>query len=183
MAASPDSATHDCEWRGKAEALEEKLHVVEGQLSSLKQQLDTLMRRTLGPKSEKMPPVGKERPGGFLVCSSSSFAAFDEAYVRESIVAPMAKMVRGYTLQMPAYDGLLDEPRLAALTHYVLTLPAPIDAQDAGEARVEVDPVCHMQVRVEADSPHADFDGGTYFFCCEHCRDRLVKAPEVFLAK
>ncbi|MBE2251918.1 MAG: IS66 family transposase [Myxococcus sp.] len=64
MAPGPDSATHDCEWRGKAEALEEKLHVVEGQLSSLKQQLDTLMRRTLGPKSEKMPPVGQEPGAG-----------------------------------------------------------------------------------------------------------------------
>lgn len=114
--------------------------------------------------------------------TTGQLAVFDEAYVRESIVAPMTKMVRGYTLQMPAYDGLLDEPRLKAITDYVLAMPAPVDAQDAGVARIEVDPVCHMQVRVEADTPHADFDGGTYFFCCEHCRDRFVKAPPVFLS-
>jgi len=60
MAAGPDSATHQCEWREKAEGLEAKLHVVEGQLASLKHELAALTRRVLGPKSEKMPPVGQE---------------------------------------------------------------------------------------------------------------------------
>ncbi len=50
------SADHRCEWRDRAEALEAKV-------GALAHQLDTLTRRLIGPKSEKMPRVQDELRG------------------------------------------------------------------------------------------------------------------------
>ena len=44
---------HDCGWKARAVGLEE-------QLDALKRKMESLERRLLGPKSEKMPPVSRE---------------------------------------------------------------------------------------------------------------------------
>ncbi|HKI73500.1 MAG TPA: heavy metal translocating P-type ATPase, partial [Pseudomonadales bacterium] len=42
------------------------------------------------------------------------------------------------------------------------------------------DPVCSMQV--SADSPHhAEYEGTTYYFCCNGCREKFVAAPAAYL--
>jgi cytochrome c oxidase subunit II len=46
----------------------------------------------------------------------------DEAYVRESIVTPTAKIVAGYQPIMPTYQGLVDEEGLMQLVAYVQSL-------------------------------------------------------------
>ncbi|GIW40241.1 MAG: cytochrome c oxidase subunit 2 [Candidatus Binatia bacterium] len=46
----------------------------------------------------------------------------DEAYVRESILDPQAKIVRGYEPVMPTFSGLVDEEGLLALVAYVRSL-------------------------------------------------------------
>jgi protein SCO1/2 len=130
-------------------------------------------------RPELAPPLGG-RSGARQELATGAVAVFDEAYVRESLLVPQAKMVRGYTLQMPSYDGLLDEARLATLVDYVLRLP-PVDAAPPSEdARVEVDPVCHMKVRVTEAALSAEFDGGTTYFCSEFCRDRFLAAPSAY---
>ena len=48
----------------------------------------------------------------------------DEAYVRESIVNPQAKIVAGYTPVMPTFDGLISEEGLLQLIAYIKSLPA-----------------------------------------------------------
>lgn len=40
-----------------------------------------------------------------------------------------------------------------------------------------VDPVCGMNVEV-GESTEADYDGGTYYFCCSHCRQAFECDPE-----
>lgn len=105
----------------------------------------------------------------------------DEAYVRESIVAPDAKRVRGYPLRMPTYDGLLDDARLGALARWILARRAEPGAAEEG-ARVEVDPVCGMKVRVAPDAPAATVRGRTLHFCSTICRDRYAAHPEAFSA-
>jgi xanthine dehydrogenase accessory factor len=52
-----------------------------------------------------------------------------------------------------------------------------------GELPVEaVDPVCGMIVAVSGETPSAEHDGTTYFFCCPGCRGRFTRSPEKYLA-
>ncbi len=114
-------------------------------------------------------------------------ATFDAAYVKESLVSPDLKRVKGYPLHMPTYEGVVSDRGLDALTAWVLALPAP--AAPAPGDTVEVDPVCHMQVRVTADAPSFGYKSGpeapgeahTYHFCSNHCRDRFAANPASFL--
>ena len=53
----------------------------------------------------------------------------DEAYIRESIVNPQAKLLEGYPPIMPTYQGLISEEGLLQLTAYIKSLsPAPAAA-------------------------------------------------------
>ena len=47
---------------------------------------------------------------------------FDEAYMRESIINPNAKIVRGYAPLMPTYRGQLSEEQILDLIAYVRSL-------------------------------------------------------------
>jgi cytochrome c oxidase subunit 2 len=49
----------------------------------------------------------------------------DEAYVRESIVSPAARVVAGYQPVMPTYQGQVSEEQLIALVAYVKSLQVP----------------------------------------------------------
>lgn len=98
----------------------------------------------------------------------------DDAWVRESILAPDAKRVKGYPLRMPTYAGIVDEARLRTLVAWVLARRSPEPAEDAAEVAVAEDPVCHMQVRVTKDALSADVGGRTFHFCSRHCRDRYL---------
>jgi cytochrome c oxidase subunit 2 len=49
----------------------------------------------------------------------------DDAYIRESIVNPAAKVVQGYQPVMPTFQGLLSEEQLLDLVAYVKSLPPP----------------------------------------------------------
>jgi cytochrome c oxidase subunit 2 len=48
----------------------------------------------------------------------------DEAYIRESIVTPAAKVVEGYQPIMPTYQGLVNEEGLMQLIAYIASLKA-----------------------------------------------------------
>lgn len=124
----------------------------------------------LAPKLEGLAGHKREQDTGLL-------ATFDEAYVRESILSPDAKRVRGYPLHMPSYDGLVSPAALSALTAWLLR---PGAAPDAGSAEVALDPVCHMQVRVTADALHSEADGGPVYFCSAHCKARFDASPAAF---
>ena len=45
-----------------------------------------------------------------------------------------------------------------------------------------IDPVCGMTVAVGPDTPQAEHEGTTYWFCCPGCRSRFAKNPAAFLA-
>jgi hypothetical protein len=49
----------------------------------------------------------------------------DEAYIRESIVNPTAKVVEGFQSIMPAYQGQVSEEQLLQLIAYIRSLGAP----------------------------------------------------------
>jgi cytochrome c oxidase subunit 2 len=61
----------------------------------------------------------------------------DEAYIRESIVNPQAKLVAGYPPIMPTFQGLISEEGLLQLTAYIKSLssaPAAGGAAQTGPA-------------------------------------------------
>ncbi len=45
------------------------------------------------------------------------------------------------------------------------------------------DPVCHMDVDEEPDTPRSTYKGKTYYFCCEHCKETFDRDPEKFVAR
>jgi cytochrome c oxidase subunit 2 len=46
----------------------------------------------------------------------------DEAYIRESVLTPAAKMVAGYAPLMPTFQGVINEDQLVQLTAYIKSL-------------------------------------------------------------
>ncbi|HJP30054.1 MAG TPA: heavy metal translocating P-type ATPase [Candidatus Latescibacteria bacterium] len=44
------------------------------------------------------------------------------------------------------------------------------------------DPVCGMTVEIEADTPHHEHEGTTYYFCCDGCRATFAADPSGCLA-
>ena len=57
--------------------------------------------------------------------ASGDTVVADEAYVRESIVNPAAKVVAGYQPVMPTYQGQVSEEQLIALVAYIESLQVP----------------------------------------------------------
>jgi len=58
-------------------------------------------------------------------------AHVDDAYLRESILMPSAKMVQGYEPIMPSFQGQISEEALQQLIAYIKSLPTA-DAAAAG---------------------------------------------------
>jgi cytochrome c oxidase subunit 2 len=60
--------------------------------------------------------------GRSVELQSGQTVVADEAYIRESIVRPQAKVVAGFEPMMPTYQGLLTEEQLQQLIAYVRSL-------------------------------------------------------------
>jgi cytochrome c oxidase subunit II len=69
--------------------------------------------------------------------ASGGTVAVDEAYVRESILMPQAKLVDGYQPLMPTFQGLVSEENVMALVEYVKSMRAPSPAVSRAEAPEE----------------------------------------------
>jgi cytochrome c oxidase subunit 2 len=64
--------------------------------------------------------------GKTVVFQDDTTAQADEAYIRESIVNPAAKIVAGYQPIMPTYHGQLSEEEIIQLIRYIQSLkPTP----------------------------------------------------------
>ena len=122
-------------------------------------------------RPELAPPLFG-RAGTPRELDNSLRVTFDEAYVRESLIAPEAKRARGYPLKMPSYDGLLTQAQADALSRWILSRPAVGAA--VPEAEVAVDPICQMKVRVTPDALSAEVAGTRHYFCAESCRKAFL---------
>jgi len=73
--------------------------------------------------------------GGKVLLADGSAVTADDAYIRESILLPAAKIVAGYQPLMPTFQGQLTEEQILALTAYVKSLQSqPVPATGAGIA-------------------------------------------------
>jgi cytochrome c oxidase subunit 2 len=71
--------------------------------------------------------------GGTVRLADGSTVTADDAYIRESILVPSAKIVAGYQPLMPAFQGQLTEDQILSLTAYIKSLQSqPIPATGAG---------------------------------------------------
>ena len=86
-----------------------------------------------GSRVQHLPPARRAgpRPGARRVCSarpsqlqSGETVTADEAYVRESILNPAAKVAAGFQPIMPTFQGLVTEEQLLELIAYVKSLKA-----------------------------------------------------------
>ena len=75
--------------------------------------------------------------GAKVLLADGSTVTADEAYIRESILQPKAKIVAGYQAVMPTFQGLVTEEQILNLTAYVKSLETqPVPAKGAGIAPV-----------------------------------------------
>jgi cytochrome c oxidase subunit II len=73
--------------------------------------------------------------GGRVLLADGSTVAADDAYIRESILQPKAKIVAGFQPVMPTFQGLVTEEQILSLTAYVKSLQKlPVPEKGAGVA-------------------------------------------------
>ena len=73
--------------------------------------------------------------GAKVLLADGSTVTADDAYIRESILLPQAKIVAGFQPVMPPFTGLVSEEQILALTAYIKSLQAqPVPATGAGVA-------------------------------------------------
>ncbi len=83
-------------------------------------------------------PTGKGRGpslvglyGSKVKLADGTTVVADDAYIRESILSPKAKVVAGYEPLMPSFQGLITEEQVLSLTAYIKSLQAPAGASEA----------------------------------------------------
>jgi cytochrome c oxidase subunit 2 len=82
--------------------------------------------------SQGRGPVLTNLVGSKVELQSGGSVVADEAYIRESIVNPQAKVVAGFQPIMPTFQGLVTEEQLLQLISYVRSLSPPPAAPPAG---------------------------------------------------
>lgn len=98
----------------------------EGSLASAGEKLfaDLACNGCHRPDSTGRGPVLNGLFGKTIMTSTGETVTVDEAYVRESILNPSAKITAGYQPIMPTFQGLVSEEDLLRLVEYVKSLRA-----------------------------------------------------------
>ena len=76
------------------------------------------------PDAQGRGPMLEGLFGKTVTLQSGETVTVDEAYVRESILTPSAKITAGFQPIMPTFQGLVTEEQLLALIEYVKSLQA-----------------------------------------------------------
>ena len=76
------------------------------------------------PDSQGRGPILNGLFGKPVTLEGGEMVVFDEAYIRESILNPQAKITAGYQANMPTFQGLISEEGLLQLIEYIKTLGA-----------------------------------------------------------
>jgi cytochrome c oxidase subunit 2 len=98
--------------------------VPEGSLASTGAKLfaDLACNTCHRPDAQGRGPVLEGLFGKTVALQSGETVTVDEAYVRESILTPAAKITGGFQPIMPTFQGLVTEEQLLALVEYVKSL-------------------------------------------------------------
>jgi cytochrome c oxidase subunit 2 len=103
----------------------------EGSLASAGEKLfqDLACNTCHRPDAQGRGPVLQGLFGKTVQLQSGETMTVDEAYVRESILNPSAKVAAGFQPIMPTFQGLVTEEQLLELIEYVKSLHAVPQAQ------------------------------------------------------
>jgi cytochrome c oxidase subunit 2 len=111
--------------------------LAEGSLASAGEKLfqDLACNTCHRPDAQGRGPVLQGLFGKMQQLQSGETQLVDEAYVRESILNPSAKITAGFQPIMPAFQGLVSEEQLLELVEYVKSLQsaAPGAAASTGK--------------------------------------------------
>jgi cytochrome c oxidase subunit II len=80
--------------------------------------------RSVGGQPPRCPPL-EGLFGTTVTLADGSTVVADEAYIRESILRPNAKIVKGYPSAMPPFEGQIGEEGMNDLIAYLKSLAAP----------------------------------------------------------
>ncbi len=50
------------------------------------------------------------------------------------------------------------------------------------EEHMAIDPVCSMEIEERTAEFTSEYDGRTYYFCSEHCKEEFENDPEEYVA-
>jgi cytochrome c oxidase subunit II len=79
------------------------------------------------PDGQGRGPVLVRVFGKTVTLQNGEMVTVDEAYIRESILQPTAKVVAGYQPIMPTFQGIVTEEQLLQLVEYVKSLKTPAE--------------------------------------------------------
>jgi len=79
----------------------------------------------------------------------------DDAYIRESILSPLSKIVKGFPPAMPTFAGQLNEEQVMALIAYVKSLSEPSAPESAAPAAGAVAPAAPAAAPAAPAAPSA----------------------------
>ena len=96
------------------------------------QDLVCITCHTPGPQARG--PILRGLWGKQIELQNGGKVTMDEAYIRESIVNPQAKLVAGYLPIMPTFQGLVTEEQLLQLIAYIKSLSTPGGAPAGAQA-------------------------------------------------
>ncbi len=126
----------------------------EGSLASAGEKLfaDLACNTCHRPDSQGRGPVLNGLFGKTVTTQAGETVTVDEAYVRESILNPSAKIAAGYQPIMPTFQGLVTEEQLLQLVEYVKSLATEPEVPTArpvpsGPAPGETTPVAPTPAR------------------------------------
>ena len=84
--------------------------------------------------SKMSGPSYKDSYGVDRMLANGEKVAFDEAYVRESIINPKAKIAQGYQPVMPSFKGQLSDDDIYCLTEFIKSLSSSAPKSAAEKA-------------------------------------------------
>jgi YHS domain-containing protein len=64
----------------------------------------------------------------------------------------------------------------------IAQLPQRSNARPEGECQLATDPVCTMEVDEETTEFTSEYDGETYYFCSNACKEEFESGPEEYIA-
>ena len=128
--------------------------VQEGSLASAGSKLfqDLACNTCHRPDAQGRGPVLTNLFGSTVSLQSGETVTVDEAYIRESILRPSAKVTAGFQPTMPAFQGLVSEEGVMELVEYVKSLKGnavnqPVRSATGGPAENENTPARPEQAR------------------------------------
>jgi cytochrome c oxidase subunit 2 len=90
-------------------------------------------------RRQRCPPLGGLYRT-MVRLSDGRTALFDDAYIRESVLDPKAKVVAGYEPIMPTFRGQVSEEQMLALIAYIKSLSPAVAPLSGGLGRAESAP-------------------------------------------